>query len=289
MKALFILFKGGSKVSNDKKLDFIADRRKREQYFDMKHSHFHPYYEIYYLYSGKRRIFVNDTLYTLGRGDMLLIDKNVLHRTTYISDEKHERFAINFSDKYLIPLFDQYSKEVVLDCFQLPFLTIHYKRREYIEDLFQKLIYESNHLDDFSEYLIQIYLQELIIFLLRYQKNEAQSQIPINMTDEVIQNTAKYIRSHYNQPITLNIAAEYANMSTTYFSKKFKSVTGFGFKEYLCKIRLTEASKRLLETNDSITDIAFACGFSDSNYFGDVFKKLKGISPLQYRKHNELV
>lgn len=273
----------------DRKLDFIADRRKREQYFKMQHSHFHPYYEIYYLYSGKRRIFVNDTLYTLNRGDMVLIHKNVLHRTTFISDETHERFAINFSDKYLLALFEKFSKEAILSCFAQPFLTIHYNRREYIEDLFKKLIYESNHLDDFSEHLIYNYLEELIIFLLRYQKNEAQSHIPLSLTDEVIQNTAKYIRTNYNQPITLEIAARYANMSTTYFSKKFKSVTGFGFKEYLCKIRLTEASKLLLETNNSITDIAFSCGFSDSNYFGDVFKKLKGISPLQYRKTNEII
>lgn len=273
----------------DRKLDFIVDRKRREQYFNMKHSHFHPYYEIYYLYSGKRRIFVNDTLYTLSRGDMVLINKNVLHRTTYISDETHERFALNFSDKYLIPLFEKYSREAVLYCFHSPFLTIHYNRREYIEDLFQKLLYESNHLDNFSQHLITNYLEELIIFLVRYQKNETQSQISLNLTDEVIQNTAKYIRCNYNQPITLEMAANHANMSTTYFSKKFKAVTGFGFKEYLCKIRLTEASKRLLETNDNITEIAFACGFSDSNYFGDVFKKLKGISPLQYRKTHELV
>ncbi|OYP00505.1 hypothetical protein CG709_11470, partial [Lachnotalea glycerini] len=65
--------------------DLYAERVKREQYFNMEHSHFHPYYEIYYLYSGKRRIFVNDTLYTLGRGDILLINKNILHRTTYLS------------------------------------------------------------------------------------------------------------------------------------------------------------------------------------------------------------
>ncbi|WP_099470000.1 helix-turn-helix transcriptional regulator [Konateibacter massiliensis] len=273
----------------DRKLDFIAEKRKREQYFKMKHSHFHPYYEIYYLYSGKRRIFVDDTIYDLRRGDMILIQKNVLHRTTYVSDETHERFVLNFTDKYLAPLFETYSKELILSCFQKPFFTVPLNRREYVDELFQKLTFESGHLDHFSEHLIHGYLQELVIFLIRCQKNEAQSQIPANLTDEVIQNTARYIRSNYNQPITLEMAASFANMSSTYFSKKFKLVTGFGFKEYLCKIRLTEACSRLLETNDSITEIAFACGFTDSNYFGDVFKKLKGVSPLQYRKMHEAV
>ena len=41
----------------------------------------------------------------------------------------------------------------------------------------------------------------------------------------------------------------------------------------------------LLETNKSITDIAFECGFNDSNYFGDSFRKIKGISPRKYRKN----
>lgn len=273
----------------DKGLDFIADRIKREQYFNMKHSHFHPYYEIYYLYSGKRRFFVNDTLYTLGRGDILLINKNVLHRTTYISDETHERFALNFSDRFLEPFVDINIKQQIVDCFNRPFLSIQLNRRDYIEELFQKILYESNQLDEFSNHLVNNYFQELIIFLIRYQKNNAKSLIPTCMTDEIIQNTAKYIRSNYNQNITLDMASAHANMSATYFSKKFKAITGFGFKEYLCKIRLTEASKRLLETNDSITTIAIECGFNDSNYFGDVFKKIKGISPLQYRKTSELV
>ena len=273
----------------DQGLDFIADRIKREQYFDMKQSHFHPYYEIYYLYSGKRRFFVNDTLYTLGRGDILLINKNVLHRTTYISDETHERFALNFSDKYLEPFMDKSVKQQILDCFEQPLLSIQLNRRDYIEDLFQKIINESNHLDEFSSRLMENYFQELIIFLIRYQKSNVASIMPASLTDEIIQNTAKYIRQNYTQNITLDLAASHANMSATYFSKKFKTVTGFGFKEYLCNIRLTEASKRLLETNDSITTIALECGFSDSNYFGDVFKKLKGISPLQYRKTRELI
>lgn len=273
----------------DMKIDFIADRIKREPFFRMSHAHLHPYYEIYYLYSGKRKMFINDTLYYLERGDMVLINKNVLHRTTYLAKETHERIALNFSDKYLTPLYEKYSKEAVMKCFEYPFLTIQYKRRNYIEDLLQKMIFEAGCFDQYSSHLIQNYIEELFIFLMRYQKNEDQSLIPLNLTDEVILNTAKYIRSHFNEPITLDMAATYANMSSTYFSKKFKAVTGFGFKEYLCKIRLTEASKRLLETNDSITSIAFSCGFGDSNYFGDVFKKAKGVSPLQYRKTGELV
>jgi AraC-like DNA-binding protein len=273
----------------NKNRDFLAERIKREQYFNMKQAHSHPFYEIYYLYSGKRKFFVNDTLYTLNKGDLLLINKNVLHRTTYISNEKHERFSLNFSDQYLSPLIERFGKGPVLDIFSHPFLTIQLNRRDYFEDLFQKMVYESKNPDEYSLFQQSNYFQELIIFLLRYQKSAISSLVPFDMSNEDIQNAAKYIRINYSQCITLEQISSLSNMSSSHFSRKFKLVTGFGFKEYLCNIRITEAIKLLLETNLSITEIALLCGFSDSNYFGDVFKKLKGISPLQYRKTTDLI
>lgn len=271
----------------DRKIDFAADRIKRKQYFNMNHSHFHPYYEIYYLCFGKRKFFVNDTLYTLSKGDILILNKNILHRTTYISDETHERYSLSFTDKYLVPLTTEYSSGVIMSLFNIPCMSIHLNRQEYLEELLQKIVNESNEIDVFSSHLLNGYFQELIIFLLRYQRAFEANKIESTdtpLTDKIIQDTAKYIRNNFNNPISLKNAADYANMSTTYFSKKFKRITGFGFKEYLCNVRLTEAAKKLLETNDSITQIALDCGFNDSNYFGDVFKKAKGISPLQYRK-----
>ena len=62
-----------------------------------------------------------------------------------------------------------------------------------------------------------------------------------------------------------------------------------GFKEYLLNVRIKDACRRLLETNESITEIAFGCGFNDSNYFGDAFRRIKGISPNKYRHNKEVV
>ena len=75
----------------------------------------------------------------------------------------------------------------------------------------------------------------------------------------------------------------------SYFSRKFKLCTGFGYKEYLITVRIIEACRLLLNTDMSITQIAENCGFDDSNYFGDCFKKIKGMSPREYRKANGVV
>ena len=81
--------------------------------------------------------------------------------------------------------------------------------------------------------------------------------------------------------------ARVVNLSPSYLSKKFKASTGFGYREYLVLVRVQAASVMLLETNKSIAEIALACGFRDSNYFGDAFKREKGVSPSAYRKNND--
>ena len=59
------------------------------------------------------------------------------------------------------------------------------------------------------------------------------------------------------------------------------------FKEYLNFVRLRHAQTALLTTSSTITDIALENGFNDSNYFGDAFRRTKGISPNKYRKNKE--
>lgn len=268
---------------------FFISQVKHSAYFDMKEAHVHPFYEIYYLLSGKRRIFVNHTIYVVNKGDIMAIEKGALHRTTYLSDKSHERIAINFTDEFIKPLYEEFGKEVVLKCFQNPHMTIPASRREYIDYLMQQMQYEYKISDIFSKRLLKNHLYELLIFLIRCQEFQYHTIEELDAVDEVIQDVAKYICQNFNMQITLEDAAKQANMSSAYFSRKFKRTTGFGFKEYLSNIRLKEAATLLLETNASITDIALRCGYNDSNYFGDVFKKVKGISPHQYRKNKGVI
>ena len=280
-------------MSEGNESHFRAQRYKHEPYFEMSKAHFHPFYEVYYLISGKRRFFVSDTVYELEPGNLLLIKKGELHRTTYVSAETHERFAITFSDTFLKHLIKETSAETVMELFEKPFLSIQTSRRAYVEELMQKLVQESEHPDEFSPFQIQNSLEELIIFLIRFQKTFEIPDITTSFHNpelaNTIQTSARYIRKNYANIITLEAMAKKANMSPAYFSKKFREVTSFGFKEYLIRIRLAESCKLLLDTTDSITEIALSCGFNDSNYFGDLFRKVKGVSPLQYRKNKELI
>ena len=90
--------------------------------------------------------------------------------------------------------------------------------------------------------------------------------------------------SSFPDSLTLSDIAERFHLNPSYFSKRFKTVIGTGFKEYINNLRITKSEKMLLETNKNITEIAFECGFENSNYYGDAFKQKNGVSPTEYRK-----
>lgn len=94
----------------------------------------------------------------------------------------------------------------------------------------------------------------------------------------------KYIRSTYEEPITLDDMSAAAGLSPKYFCAYFKKMTGKTPIDYLKIYRIEQASKMLVNTDDSITSIAFSSGFNDLSYFIKTFKSIKGISPNMFRK-----
>lgn len=264
--------------------DIVIKYSRREPYYFMKNSHRHNFYEIYYLLNGQRRVFVEDSIYYVNKGDLVLINKGILHKTSYASDKSHEKFGFYISYDYMEHLFTLFGKENVLLCFKQPHKTLSYNQQDYVESLLWKIRNEYTDNEDYADELIKSYVNEFLVFLLRYQKQlHPDEDTELKPSDMVCERAAKYIFKNYAKPLTLKDVASYVNLSPTYFSKKFMLDTGFGFNEYLSNVRLQHACELLIQTRKTITEIAFLCGYNDSNYFGDVFKKTKGISPSNYR------
>lgn len=263
---------------------FSISRVKRQAFYNMKQPHYHDVHEIYYLMSGERNFFIHETIYQISRGDLVFIPAGEIHRTTYYEGNSHERIALFFEDSMLEPIYKELGREYVQEAMKKCFVHIPEGRRDYAEELMQKMLYESESIDELSTSLLQAYFQEFFLFALRCQKNYTKEQ-ELDVTNEIIQDAAKYIAANFDKQIPLNDVADKFCMSSSYFSKKFKQITGFGFKEYLTNLRIREASKLLIETDKSITEIAISCGFNDSNYFGDAFRRIKGQSPNKYRKN----
>ena len=93
----------------------------------------------------------------------------------------------------------------------------------------------------------------------------------------------KFVAENYRTRIKMSEAAEITGFSEAHFSRFFKQHTGMNFNDYVNTIRVEEAARLLLKTDDTISGIAYSCGFNTPNYFNDVFKKHKGKTPGEAR------
>ena len=98
-----------------------------------------------------------------------------------------------------------------------------------------------------------------------------------------------HIRDHSDDELSLTAVAQIANMSATYFSEKFKEMTGINFVEYVARTRVEKARNLLLNPNRRVSEVAFEVGFQSLSQFNRAFKKITGQSPREYRAKLPLV
>ncbi|WP_010276081.1 response regulator [Paenibacillus senegalensis] len=104
---------------------------------------------------------------------------------------------------------------------------------------------------------------------------------------EEIMKLLVHMKSHYKQDLSLKKAARLVNMSESYLSFLFKKEMNISFTEYMNQLRIEKAAELLLDTDLPSYRIAEEVGYENNNYFGRVFKKVKGISPQQYRSQHQ--
>jgi len=136
--------------------------------------------------------------------------------------------------------------------------------------------------DIFSESLIKGYMQQLLALVYRTPNKYKNTR----QQNKYVKNALDILEKNFTADISLTATADEFGISAEHFSRIFKKETGLGFNEYLSILRLKKAESILRRNQtQSISDVAFSCGFNDSNYFCEKFKKVYGVSPLKYRKN----
>jgi len=265
---------------------FLIEYIKRpETPFNMPVKHYHDMYEIYYLINGERFYFVQNRAYHVKKGDIVLIDKNLLHKTNTTNKHAHERILLLF-EKGLLDNFVSESTDLYY-CF-------HSKQNVYsldpdeqlwVENLLFTMMKENKKKNKWYQSYIKVLIMELIILLNRISSSKTHfTDTYPDQIHEKISEIARFINSNYNDSLSLKRVAKIFNYSPTYLSKTFKEVTGFNFVEYKNNVRIKEASKLLLNSKLNITEIASRTGYNNLTHFGRIFKKITGYSPLEYKK-----
>jgi len=230
--------------------------------------HYHSLYEIYYLEKGVCHYLIEGKLFEMDEGDIVFIPKGQIHKTSY--DGIHSRLLINCSDEYIenmepseafVYRNDKYSSEIY--------------------SIFKKIEEEYLRDDRFSQSLIKGYMQQLLALIHRSENHYKNTR----HQNKYVAMALNILEEEYTSEISLNALAERFKVSAEHFSRVFKKETGLGFNEYLSLLRLKKA-ENILKRDDgtSISKIAFSCGFNDSNYFCEKFKKVYGMSPIKFKK-----
>lgn len=250
----------------------------RSQSTSMPKAHFHETYEIYYLIEGKRRYVIEDKMYDIGPGDMILIPEMVTHKVWNNPDpdakDYHMRFLLS-PKKEDIP-------ELFLPCFDTHFYHLNESERKVIVNCFEDL-QRNQEKDEYTYYYYQANLIK-ILYTLTKSKSSSKSDMHLTRNSIRMQEAATYIKDHCAESITLEEIAYKYSFTKEYFSTIFKETTGYGVNEYLNQMRIAKSINLLTTTSLSIMEISYQCGYNDSNYFSAVFKKIIGMPPQKFRK-----
>ena len=106
---------------------------------------------------------------------------------------------------------------------------------------------------------------------------------------EKMEEAISYIRENYAKDLNMAMVSNHICMNYSMFSAAFKEHTGVNFVNYLKEIRIAEAKRLLLQTEDKITEIAKQVGFENDKHFMKSFKTACGVSPSEFRKDYKMV
>lgn len=117
---------------------------------------------------------------------------------------------------------------------------------------------------------------------------DSQSQFAIfrgqrNHGDANIEKVQDYIEKHYDDKITIETLANLINTSRRTFERKFKLATNNTAIEYIQRVRIEAAKKYFEASRKNVSEIMFDVGYTDTKAFRDIFRKITGLSPIEYR------
>lgn len=235
--------------------------------------HSHNLFELYYLTKGSCQYFVDNRVYQMQMGDVLLIPNDVPHKVVYDS-KPHSRILINFDRTYIPDVLRTFLPSMAY-VERVP------RIQKVLEAVFQKIKGEYERPDLFSKDCIKCYVAELLLTLARTQNGKMKIATDSNF----VQQATSYVQQNYMNKITLGEVAKFCAVSVEHLSRTFKKKTGVGFSEYLTLYRLKCAEEMLFYYPDlSISEVAYKCGFNDGNYFSVVYKRWYGISPSKLNR-----
>lgn len=239
--------------------------------------HYHNFYELEFIVSGKGIYEINNIAYEAKRGAIFLTTPADYHTYSLTKEENLSFYCVQFRQSHIneevASRLYSYSEPIAVcldgeEC------------ESRIAD-FDRLLSEFKKKGQMYEMKVRNLIENICIDIIGDMDKKSKG-VFIHPT---IKSAIVYVKNHYREPITLGETASRLGLSSAYFSHRFVEAVGMGFSTYVRHVRLTAAANLLKSTELSVKEICYKTGFTDPNYFSGAFKEQFGVSPRRYREN----
>ena len=231
-------------------------------------------YQLLYIVSGKGHFYFHGEDRVVYAGRMVLIQPRQEQHYEYFGEDKPEVYWVHFTGSDVKNILRSYNIPMDDPIFYSGASSTY-------SYLFKEMIHELQTCKTGYEDLLTMYLRQ--IFLLVQRTRQEERPTVSTYIQEEMEFARRYFNEHYNEPISIQEYAESRNMSVCYFQRNFKQIVKHTPMQYLLTIRVNNAASLLETTDYSMAEIAAIVGYEDPLYFSRLFRKIKGVSPRDYR------
>lgn len=278
--------------------------------------HWHRDIEFYVVIGGTVQVQIGKQMVLLEEGDGIFINSNILH--SFQQKNKHDECKcpnIVFSTALIASstsvIYQKYVQHIITD-YEVPYFILHkgcvwqnellvlldtifslLQRYGAIPNYYGRfpiLSYQNNNITSAS---YEMETQNILnrIWQILYLYWDTIPRIPFEKNKQMLQirmqKMLQYIHTHYTSMITLEDIAKSANISKSETSRCFQSYLQISPIEYVLHYRIDQAKLLLQQSAHTVVEITDMCGFQSASYFGKVFHREVGMTPLQYRNKSK--
>ena len=232
-------------------------------------------YQLLYIAAGKAHFHFDGKEQIVTAGHMVLYRPKEPQKYEYYGEDQTEVYWVHFTGGNVTNILRSYGltddKRVFYCGSGLDY-----------QNLFRTMINELQMCKDNYAEMLEMYLRQIFIMLKRYFASNLKTD-NARVVEEIDKATL-YFNEHYSEDISIDEYAQNNHVSVSWFIRNFKHCTGSTPMQYILSKRIYNAEILLQDSTYNITEISEIVGYDNPLYFSRIFKKVKGLSPSEYRK-----